>query len=276
MTINIRLNDECGNGHQDFSITGDIYAAGKPRTDRNYIAGGCIHDEILAARPDLQIFVDLHLCDFDGVPMHAVANGLYHMQQGFTNTPASQHKTEFCKYYRVTPEQYDALKKCSNKVQFALALQTLGILAQWKQQAAEAIKMLEQMTGAAFVNDSKRSQYIPPTLEEIAEENERKTNGYYTVEAIAAREQAKKDAAMAKLGMEHAAELKKVNIEYQVKKEVLEKGGEKALKNCIFYNHTQTLCFNWRGYDKMQPEELQPIIENLQLPEGVKVEIENK
>jgi hypothetical protein len=46
---NIRLNDECKNGHQDFAITGEIYLAGKPSTDAICLGMGCVHDEILKA-----------------------------------------------------------------------------------------------------------------------------------------------------------------------------------------------------------------------------------
>lgn len=49
-----------------FSITAD-----------GYRRCGCLHDEILELRPDLKCFVDLHLSDLDGVPMHAEANGWY-------------------------------------------------------------------------------------------------------------------------------------------------------------------------------------------------------
>lgn len=55
------------------------------QTDRNYFSitadgyrrCGCLHDEILELNPALKPFVDLHLSDLDGVPMHAEANGWY-------------------------------------------------------------------------------------------------------------------------------------------------------------------------------------------------------
>ena len=49
-----------------FSITAD----GKDRC-------GCLHEEILQYRPDLKCFVDLHLSDIDGQPMHPEENGWY-------------------------------------------------------------------------------------------------------------------------------------------------------------------------------------------------------
>lgn len=92
MRIRIRLNDECKNGHQDFAITADIWEKGKLRTDRYWIMGGCCHEEIIATRPDLKIFVDLHLCDYKGIPMHAVENGFYHLREGFND--AKRQKTK--------------------------------------------------------------------------------------------------------------------------------------------------------------------------------------
>lgn len=82
LDIEIRLSDPCKNGHNDFSITGTLYER-LPRIDRNMISGGCIHDEILQHRPDLKPLVDLHLCDEEGSPMHAVANGFYFLENMF-------------------------------------------------------------------------------------------------------------------------------------------------------------------------------------------------
>lgn len=159
--VSIRLDDECKNGHQDFAITGDVYKAGRPKTDSNYLMGGCIHEEILKAFPQFKIFVDLHLCDYKGIPMHCSANGFYNLTNGFNNTKPenANFKAKFCEEYRVTPEQFDSLNTTKNEVQFALMLEDLKIFEQWEQQANEAIKILEELTGNKFLIDSKKTQY---------------------------------------------------------------------------------------------------------------------
>jgi len=63
----VRFDDECGNGHNSFSITGST-------TDGQ---GGCIHDLIAEHFPELQPFIKWHLCSTDG-PMHYPGNVLYH------------------------------------------------------------------------------------------------------------------------------------------------------------------------------------------------------
>lgn len=63
-----------------FSVTGSLWDAGRPRSTRrreNPDLGGCIHDEILQAAPELAPLVAAHLADQDGTPMHAEANGWY-------------------------------------------------------------------------------------------------------------------------------------------------------------------------------------------------------
>ncbi len=63
----------------------------------------------------------------------------------------------------------------------------------------------------------------------------------------------------------------KANTEYLVKVEVLRTGGTAALNNCIFYNHTAQLAFNWKGYDHISPELIQKVKDNAIFPEGVTV-----
>ncbi len=72
ITAEVRYDDDCGNGHNSFAITAAIR---KPGTtgDRGWLAGGCCHDEIAKAFPELAPLIKWHLCSSDG-PMHYIAN----------------------------------------------------------------------------------------------------------------------------------------------------------------------------------------------------------
>lgn len=70
----VRYDDQCGNGHNTFSITGEIRDA---RGDGNSSLSGCIHDEIAKHFPELRPLIKWHLVSSDG-PMHYVANTVYH------------------------------------------------------------------------------------------------------------------------------------------------------------------------------------------------------
>lgn len=146
------------------------------------IACGRIHDDILAVAPELTPFIKLHLSDCLGRPMHAAANGFYHLTKGFNNTRIEDaaFPAEFCEYYRITPSQFKTLKKCETELQYSIALQTLGVIDQWKIEADAAIRQLETLTGKTFLVDSVRSQYTPPTQDEIDAENLRIRTGYYS------------------------------------------------------------------------------------------------
>lgn len=78
ITADVRYDDECGNGHNTFAITGTIRARDKIkyRRDDNVIACGCCHEEIAKAFPELAPFIKWHLCGSD-MPMHYVANTVY-------------------------------------------------------------------------------------------------------------------------------------------------------------------------------------------------------
>ena len=50
--IEIRLDDECKNGHDDFAMTADIKE--KRRNGRwVYVGGGCCHEKIVKVMPSL-------------------------------------------------------------------------------------------------------------------------------------------------------------------------------------------------------------------------------
>ena len=59
--VKVRLNDECKNGHQDFSLTATFWKIGRKRIDKNVLTAGCCHKEILKHFPELKIFSVLHL-----------------------------------------------------------------------------------------------------------------------------------------------------------------------------------------------------------------------
>lgn len=265
ITVKIRLNDECKNGHQDFAITADIYQAGKPKTDRYLIGGGCCHEEILKYFPEFKIFVDLHGCDYKGIPMHATANMHYRMNSD------KMTAERFCEYYRITADQYNMLQGADSKTHFAILLAQSPIISQWENQANEAIKLLEQLTGNEFLIDSQRTQLIMPTTEEINTELQRIKDGYYSAEAINQREEQRKIEEIKKISDDFDSKVKDVLTEKRTMLEVLKKGGTKALNNCIYYNHTKQLKFNWRGYDNLPQEQVNNIIANLELPEEVTI-----
>lgn len=81
----VRHDDECGNGHNSFAITAEIYGkhyyAGEPSITINgkrfyCCGGGCCHDEVKQAFPELAHLLRWHLSSTDQ-PMHYAANGLY-------------------------------------------------------------------------------------------------------------------------------------------------------------------------------------------------------
>lgn len=70
LVATVRHDDQCGNGHNTFSITADILVGG------NVVACGCLHDEIAKHYPNLKPLLKWHGCSTDG-PMHYIANTVY-------------------------------------------------------------------------------------------------------------------------------------------------------------------------------------------------------
>lgn len=272
ITVEIRLNDECKNGHQNFAITGDIYEAGKPKTDRYYISGGCIHETIEKYFPEFIPFIRLHLCDYKGIPMHASANGFYHLKNGFNRTPviSENFKKEFCNYYRLTESQFDSLKETQTEIQFAIVLIDLGVLKQWQDEASKAIKQLEQLTDNEFVIDSVRTQWHV-TNKQIKEEKKKIAEGYYLPEKVAERKRAKIDQVIEEMEAETEKKIKELKIDLDLDIQLYKLGGRKYKYGLIYYKHTNKLKFNWSSND-LSIEEIAHIKENLILPIGATYE----
>ena len=74
----VRYDDDCGNGHNSFSITGTIRAVDERinRRDGGFLAGGCLHEDIAAKFPELAPLIKWHLCSSDG-PMHYTSDAVF-------------------------------------------------------------------------------------------------------------------------------------------------------------------------------------------------------
>jgi hypothetical protein len=74
----VRYDDECGNNHNSFSITGEIWKATKEgkKTGNDILTGGCIHEEIAKHFPELAQAIKFHLFNSTG-PVHYIQNTVY-------------------------------------------------------------------------------------------------------------------------------------------------------------------------------------------------------
>tara|TARA_R110001592_G_scaffold357192_1_gene659988 strand:+ start:538 stop:1422 length:885 start_codon:yes stop_codon:yes gene_type:complete len=271
--IKIKLADDCKNGHQDFSITATFYEPNKRRTDRNLLTAGCCHDEILKAMPELKMFVDLHLCDYEGSPMYAIENGFFNL--------SNLTKEKYINYFNITAEQYEELKKAKDKLYFAELIMQLGIKTSWGKRAKAAIKTLEKMTNTKFINTSTKRNFKQLTAEQKEEISQKIKEGFYSAENIEKREeqkkQDKKDKTIKDLKETAKKAIEKINIELSIKMYVLSQGY--CIENVIYYDHTNKLKFNWLDYkDKISESEFNYFVENVdfnKLPNGITFELEN-
>jgi hypothetical protein len=78
VTVNVRFDDECNNGHNTFAVTCDIHEKRHGRWVD--VGGGADHETIARVFPELEPYLKWHLCSTDG-PMHYVANTIYHAKE---------------------------------------------------------------------------------------------------------------------------------------------------------------------------------------------------
>lgn len=79
----VRYDDQCGNGHNTFSITGEVYGPnGCERTvtfngqKLSMESCGCVHAHIARHIPELKPYIKWHLCTSEG-PHYYVENTMY-------------------------------------------------------------------------------------------------------------------------------------------------------------------------------------------------------
>lgn len=73
-SLTVKISTDGSSTGPYFSITANLT---ERLGERVYRSCGCLHDEILQFAPHFRKFVSLHLCDLNGVPMHAKANGFH-------------------------------------------------------------------------------------------------------------------------------------------------------------------------------------------------------
>ena len=84
----IKLDDECKNGHLTFSFTGSIKI--KKGNGRYYdFISGAIGDIITYFKPELSMFEKLHLCNHLGQPTY-IDNIRYHINEDKTDREISE------------------------------------------------------------------------------------------------------------------------------------------------------------------------------------------
>ena len=271
LRVNIRLSDDCHNGHADFAITGDFHDC---KNGNN--CGGCIHEIILHFFPEFKPFVDLHLCDAKGAPMYAAGNGLYHLR--------NSSETVTRNYLRIDHKEYMRLKReAEDELSMTFLLEEMGIVARWEEEAQAAIRQLETLTGETFEDSSKRYQFIPLTAEQRKLFRTRLAEGYYLPENVRKRKHEARLAAKRKKIDDlktRAAEAKaKIDQELAVKLYVLRCG--MPLDNFIYYDHRNTGVFNWRDYasknetvTQAQFDRFLKKVDYTKLPEGIQFQLQ--
>lgn len=270
----VSLDDDCHNNMCDWSITADIYWKNECGISKEHM-GGCCHDEIIKHCPELAKFISLHLCNHYGAPMYPVENGIYHVRRSGMSVAME--------YLRISEQECVELYKASeDKVYFKYLLFDLGIVDRWKHESDELLAELENLCGKKWVNPYKPEEErftLTLTDEERSLIEERIEAGYYSTENIEKRrEEAHKAKMLEKRAMiceRYDKEIRQAETEKKIMLCVFDYG--LSTDNVIYYPHTNTLSFNWKGYEKkITKEEFDDFVNNAdrsQLPEGIKFEL---
>lgn len=270
----VSLGDDCHNNICEWSITADIRWKNEYGIYKEYMCG-CCHDEIIRHCPELAKFIPMHVCNHYGAPMYPVENGIYHTK--------NSDKSVVIEYLRISDKEYSKLSEAvDDKMYFKYLLFNLGIVDRWKRESDELIAELENLCGKKWVNPYKPEKErftLTLTDEERSLIEERIEAGYYSTENIEKRREEAHKAKMAekraKICEQYDKEIRKAEVGKKVMLCVLDYGLN--VDNVIYYNHNNTLRFNWVDYgEKITKEEFDNFVNNVdrsQLPEGIKFEL---
>lgn len=132
-TISLKLYQPEGNKKPYFSFTTNIKEKRKNGRYADYVCG-CCHDEIAKLLPDFAKFLPLHLCDNNGMPMYTFENGTYFIKECLGMG---------AEYLRISEDEARKLP-LDNKEKYFKALEDMGILDRWQNEANECIKWIEE------------------------------------------------------------------------------------------------------------------------------------
>ncbi len=155
----------------------------------------------------------------------------------------------------------------------------MGFLNQWKAEADAAIAQLEQWTGQKFAPANPAHRWKAVTAEQRAKIEARKASGYYEPAQVAARDAAAIEKA-------RADKIKEIDTDLAERNEKNARGASVArymagryfprLQNFIYYDHTNTISFNWSNTEKLVPRQefdaFNAELDAAALPAGVKTE----
>lgn len=269
----ISLDDDCHNNMCDWSITADIRWKNEYGIYKEHM-GSCCHDEIIRHCPELAKFIPMHCCNHYGAPMSPVENGIYHVRR--SGMPVAME------YLRISEQECVELYKASeDKEYFKYLLFNLGIVDRWKHESDELLVEFENLCGKKWINPYKPEEErftMTLTDKERSFIEERIEFGYYSTENIQKRREETRRAKMmkkrAKICERYDKEIRKAEVGKKVMLCVFDHGLN--VDNVIYYNHNNTLHFNWVDYgEKITKEEFDNFVNNVdrsQLPEGIKFE----
>lgn len=140
ITVKLRYDDKCGNGHNSFSITGSIDKATERSRD---IISGCIHEEIIKHLPEFEKYVKWHLCGSDG-PMYYLANTLYQAGDRDYNGKAAGE-----------PDDYDEVLYFGN---FPISFKPKGTLLKY----LKSLSSFDTITITAIEHKKEKDNYDYP------------------------------------------------------------------------------------------------------------------